>query len=421
MGKGMKMEKIRFVLAGYLMLGVFSVQAAEKPPAKYWMSVSTEVGFGFGMGGGGMPGMGEMVTGGLLGGMFGGGNSSPADAGGARRSLLLQLSGPNTPADPKADHFIPPGQNMGESLQLLTPSGGKLSRREVSSDEAPEPEKPKGRILMYWGCSDKIRNGQPRILDMASASPQQYASFFKAYNINVPRGPRPASGWTYGRWPHEKDNQSIPKESSLVGSHVVKANYAPEIRFDIPRQQDFMEPVVFTEMAAAKGEAASFKWRSIPNATGYFSMAMGGMDNNDMVIWVSSEAPHMGWSLMDYVPTGEVHKLTKERIIMPPSTTECKIPKGVFKDEGAMLQFIAYGYDLDMAHPARPKNAPKDWMPDWTAKVRLKSTTMSILGEKAESASHEGPGRERDDTEEQGRTQDKPENPIKSLKGLFGL
>lgn len=422
------MGKMRLALAGSLMLGALtSVQAADKPPAKYWMSVSTEVGFGFGMGGGEMPSVGEMVSegvlGGALGGLFGGSKSSQPETGGARRSLLLQLSGPNAPADPKADHFIPPGQKMGESLPLLTPSSGKLSRREISTDEAQEPEKPKGRILIYWGCGDKIRSGQPKVLDMASASPQQYASFFKAFGINSPRGPRPAAGWTYARWPNEKDKQSIPNDSSLVGAQTIKANYAPEIRFDIPPQQDFMDPVVFTENSAPKGEIASLRWKSIPNASGYFSMAMGGMGNDEMVVWVSSDTPHMGWSLMDYIPTGEVRRLIKERVVMPPSTTACKIPKGVFKESGAMLQFIAYGHDLDTAHPARPKNAPKNWMPDWTAKVRLKSTTMTMLADEQSAAA----GQTRDDTSQPrpgSGTEEKKDtldNPIKSIKGLFGL
>jgi hypothetical protein len=420
------MKRMRFALAGSLMLALSPLQAADKPPAKYWMSVATDVGFGMGsmMGGGGAPGMGEM-----LGCMFGGGGGNMADPNEPKRSLLLQLVGPNTPADPNADEFIPPGQRMGEFLHLLTPTSAKLSRREVTSDESPETEheKPKGRILMYWGCSDKIRAGQPKILDMATATPQQYASFFKAFNINSPRGPRPAAGWTYARWPHEKDNQQVPRDSSLIGSHTVKSNYAPEIRFNIPQQQDYMDPVIFTEKSARKGEAVSLRWKSIPNASGYFSMAMGGMGEGDMVIWVSSETPHMGWSLMDYVPTGEVNRLVKERVIMPTSTTECKIPKDAFKDGEGMLQFIAYGHDLNLSHPPKPQNAPKDWQPDWTAKVRLKSATMTMLGEEMGSGAKEdrgSGGRDYTSQPRSGRSRgntDPIENPIKSIKGIFGL
>jgi len=419
----------RFSLtAASMLVALSSAQAANTPPAKYWMSVATEAGFGGGMAGGGMPSAGEMVTGGLLGGIFGGGKSSRSDPDGARRSLLLQLSGPNVPADPKADHFIPPGQKMGESLPLLTPTSGKLTRREISSDDAPEREKPKGRILIYWGCGDKIRAGQPKVLDMASASPQQYAGFFKSYGGNAPRGPRPANGWTYGRWPHERDSQDVPNDSSLVGQQTIKSNYGPEIRFDIPRQQDFMAPVVFTEKSGGQGEATTLRWKDIANASGYFSMAMGGMGDNEMVIWVSSETLHMGWSLMDYQPTGEVRKLIKERVVMPPSVIECKIPQGVFKNEGAMLQFIAYGYDLDTAYPARPKNAPKNWQPDWTAKVRLKSTNMTMLGDNRGHANKGGEdseqGRDYSSRSQSDSGGGKPggfANPIKSLKGLLGF
>ena len=374
------------------------------------------------MGGVAMPSVGEAVSEGLLGGIFGGNKSGAGESGGARRSVLLQLSSAGTPSDPKADHFIPPGQNMGDSLPLISPRTGKLSRHEAP-DEAQEPEKPKGRIQIYWGCGDKVRAGQPKVLDMASASPQQYAAFFKAYAVGGQRGPRPANGWTYARWPNEKDSQSVPKDSSLVGPQTIKANYAPEIRFDIPRQQDFLDPVVFTEMSNDLAEAVSFRWKSIPNATGYFTMAMGGRSDNEMVIWVSSETPHMGWSLMDYVPTGEVRKLTKERVIMPPSITECKIPKGVFKDAGAMLQFIAYGQDLDLSHPARPKNPPKGWMPEWNAKVRLKSTTMTMLGQKEQEKAAAGAGQGRDYTSQQRKKggTDVMDNPLKSIKGLFGL
>ncbi len=191
------MGKIKFALAGSLILGALPLaQAAEKPPAVYWMSVSTDVGGAFGMGGMAMGSVGEMVSEGLLGGMFGGSKSGTPETGSTHRSLLLQLSGPGTPSDPKADHFIPPGQNMGESLPLISPRTDKLTRHEAP-EEAQEPEKPKGKILMYWGCGDKIRSGQPRVLDMASASPQQYASFFKAYAVSSQRGPRPANGWTY--------------------------------------------------------------------------------------------------------------------------------------------------------------------------------------------------------------------------------
>jgi hypothetical protein len=413
---------LALALALVLLLGTTqAAQAGDKPPAVYWMSVSTEVGGatgatgGAGAGGPGMPSMGEMLMGGLTGSMGSTQTGAPG-SGGAHRSLLLQLSAPGTVSDPKADEFIPPGQKMGESLPLITPAPGKLSKYETSEEE-PEPEKPKGRISIYWGCSDKVRPGQPKVLDMASATPQDFARFFRSVGIHRPRGPHMMSGRTYARWPNDKDNQAVPQDSSLLGSHSVKANYAPEIRFDIPRQNDFMEPVVFSEIKDDLAEPISVHWKPVSNAVGYFAMAMGGKGENDTVIWVSSETPHMGWDLMDFVPTGEVRRLTKARVIMPPSTTTCQIPKGIFKEaEGGMLQFIAYGPDLDVSYPPRPKNAPIGWNPDWVAKVRLKSTNMALLGQ----AMH-GDGQTGTEQESQPEKKDSMENPIKSLKGIFGF
>lgn len=378
--------------------------AADKPPALYWMSVSTGTGGGMGAA---MPSMSEMVMGGLLGGAIGG---DKAGAAGAQRSILLQLSAPKTLADPKADHFIPPGQKMGESLPLLTPKPGKHSKSSV--DEQEEPEKPKGRMLIYWGCGDKIRAGQPKTIDFATASVDDYRRFFRSINVNHPRGPRPINGWTYAQWPNEQDQQAVPQDSSLLGRHEIKANYAPAIRFEVPSQNDFMAPVKFTDIKGNLPESVSFKWEAVPNAVGYFAMAMGGRGENESIIWVSSEKPHMGWSLMDFVPTSEVRRLTKERVVMPPSTTTCQVPKGIFPGDGAFLQFIAYGPDLDVAHPPRPAKPPKGWQPEWVAKVRLKSTQSTLLGESAGGADS------RSETEPQ---KEKAVDPVKALKGLFGF
>lgn len=381
--------------------------AADKAPALYWMSVSTGAGGGIGAA---MPSMSEMVMGGLFGGSVGGARGGAASS---PHSILLQLIAPNTPTDPKADHFVPPGQKMGESLPLLTPKPGKHSKTSVEDRE--EPEKPKGRMLIYWGCGDKIRPGQPKSIDFAKASVDDYRRFFRSISVSHPRGPRPINGWTYAQWPNEQDHQAVPQGSSLLGRHEIKANYAPPIRFDVPSQNDFMAAVKFTDIKGNLPESVSFKWDSIPNAVGYFAMAMGGRGEDESIIWVSSETPHMGWSLMDFVPTSEVRRLTKERVVMPPSTTTCQVPKGIFPGDGAFLQFIAYGPDLDLPYPPRPAKPPKGWQPEWVAKVRLKSTQSTLLGESGQASANS------DSRGEAEAQQEKAVDPVKTLKGLFGF
>jgi len=380
-------------------------QAADKAPAQYWMSVTTGTGGGIGVA---MPSMKDMVMGGLFGGAMGG---DKPGAGSTPRSILLQLSAPNTTAEPKADHFIPPGQKMGESLPLLTSKPGKQYK---SVEEQEAPEKPKGRMLIYWGCGDKIRAGQPKTINFATASQEDYLRFFRTISVNHPRGPHPANGWTYAQWPNEQDQQAVPQDSSLLGRHEIKSNYAPLIHFDVPSQNDFMAPVSFSEIKGNLPESVAFKWDAVPNAVGYFAMAMGSSGADETIIWVSSETAHMGWSLMDFLPTPEVNRLIKGRVVMPPSTTTCQVPKGIFPDKGAFLQFIAYGPDLNVSHPPRPAKAPKGWQPEWVAKVRLKSTQSTLLGESGQvkgdsNASESEPKKE------------KAIDPVKAIKGIFGF
>jgi hypothetical protein len=68
-----------------------------------------------------------------------------------------------------------------------------------------------------------------------------------------------------------------------------------------------------------------------------------------------------------------------------------------------MIQFIAYGDELNIVYPQKPKN------PVWAVKVRRKSTSMLPLMEMA--AGETGSGSEK----KEGMS------PGKALKGLFGF
>jgi hypothetical protein len=56
------------------------------------------------------------------------------------------------------------------------------------------------------------------------------------------------------------------------------------------------------------------------------------------------------------------------------------VPKGVFTGQGAMLRMIAYGNELNLAHPPRPTDTRIAWEPVWAAKIRVKSVAMAMLG-----------------------------------------
>ena len=326
------------------------------------MSVETAGGMGMEM----PPGMGGLMPGGM--------------AGGKRMKLDLGSSQAHG-GEPRAGHAIPPVLSMGQSLPLLTPSIERAPVRERDDDEA-EIERPKGRMLIYWGCGEKPGAGQPVIFDFANMNAQDAARAFRSVNISRPRGPAPGRSRTYGTWPNQEDGRSVPANGSLIGDHHITGNYSPEIRFAIGDRHDFLEAVAFDPVSKTAGGAFAVKWKAVPAATGYFATAMGqGETQNDIVMWSSSEVQAMGQLLMDYLAPGEVARLIRDKIVMPPQTTDCAVPAGIFKGEGSMFNFIAYGDELNLVHPPRPNDPKQVWEQVWAVKLRLKSTAMTLLAE----------------------------------------
>src|SRR5450830_1701248 len=135
-------------------------QVVKPPIAQYWMDVAT-------LSMAGMDEMPDVPDMGALGGMMGGMTGMPGMSGvsfGATRGMMpgrwldLAVVTKRKPEGTVATQTIPPRQNMGASLTLLPvePQARTQSRQpRESADNVPE--RPKGRILFYWGCSDTVR------------------------------------------------------------------------------------------------------------------------------------------------------------------------------------------------------------------------------------------------------------------------
>jgi|APFre7841882724_1041349.scaffolds.fasta_scaffold00791_5 hypothetical protein len=339
-------------------------QKVTGPVAQYWVSAETAAGMNMGAMGGGL--------GGMMGRMMGGGGD-----GGKR--LVLQLgSAQGAPADPRAQHDIPPGMAMGASLPLVTP---KAERPVREPGDLPQGmEKPRGRMLIFWGCGERARPGQPVVIDFAKVAQGQMPAGLAARRVNVPNPPAFGRNRSYGDWPNPEDSRPVPANASLRGDHVVKGNYSPEIRFGVDRH-DFMDPVTLASQAMPSG-AAGVRWNAVGGATGYFAMVTGGNDREEVVFWSSAEVQEMGGALMDYVPPAEVARLIREKVVLAPSVTECAVPAEVVKAApAAFLSFIAYGDELNVVHPPRPQDATRTWEQVYAVKVRLKSTGSMLLSE----------------------------------------
>ncbi|MEQ1774820.1 MAG: hypothetical protein ABL891_13665 [Burkholderiales bacterium] len=349
------------LMAALAVLPTIVLAQQKAPVAQYWMSVETAAGMN-------IPGMSGMA--GMMTGMMGGQQQSG-------RKMSLQL-GSQRPADaPTAAHEIPAGMSMGPSLPLLSPRTSVGTER--AEREMPEGmERPKGRMLIYWGCGEATRQGQPVVIDFARAASGQMPAGFVARRVASGAAP---SGRTTGLWPNQQDSKAVPDSASLIGDHAIRGNYTPDIRFALGGGHDFMARIDLVSSATGAG-AALVRWNAPATATGYFATAVGSVDGNDIIFWSSSEVQESGGMLMDYVPPNEVARLIREKVVMPPQTTECTVPAEVVKKIGTpMLSFIAYGPEANFAQPPRPQD------PQWAVKVRFKSTASTLLGDAGEARS----------------------------------
>jgi len=399
-----------------LALSCLPVHAQVKPPiAQFWMDVAT-VNMS-------VPGMADMEEagagglGGLLGGFFG---ATKLGFGTPGKWLDTALHTRNKPAGTDGTHAIPPGMVMGASLPLIPVERGSAPRKEGEPDEW---EKPKGKLLFYWGCGDKVRAGQPRVIDFAKAGLEEWGRFMTG-RFAPDRGAKAVPGRSV--WPNERDQQRVPKQASLAGDHAVSGEGVPaSLRFAVREAHDFMPKINMSAAGEAK-DSVMVAWQALAAAQGYFLSAMGARGEEEMIIWSSGEQPDPGWGLMDYLAPAKVKQLIGEKVVLAPNVERCAIPAGIFAGaEGAMVRMIAYGPELNLAHPPRPANAKAPWEPEWAVRVRVKSTGMTMLGMDDREGGRRG-GRGGAAREEQAPAQQEGGsglgglNPLNVIKGIFG-
>ncbi|GAB4301042.1 MAG: hypothetical protein Fur0034_14360 [Desulfuromonadia bacterium] len=346
------------------MAGGADAATAKKPYPVYWVDVSTSTQSIPGMGGGG-----------FIAGLFGKKLTGP------QKEMMLRLVSPHTATEPKADHLVPAGFSPGPSLPLRTPAADPGDERVEAEDVPPPMEKPKARLLIYWGCGETVRKGQPKILDTASMTPAAFAKSFAGRTPTRQSPPSPKKGWTYARWPERERGGDIAADSSLVGEHRVEGSYLPvPIQFSLSPAQDFMAPVEFSPLQKGSNGSLLVSWKPIPTATAYYAVAMGHDEaKGETILWSSSEVMESGFGLLDYLTPSDVARFTKEKVLLPPQKTSCGIPPVFPADGGGVLTFIAYGEEQNFSRPPRPKAPKKPWNPDWTVKVRYKSTAILPL------------------------------------------
>ena len=391
------------------------------------MSASTTSGMGGMMGGGGPGGPGGGGGRPSMAAMMGMGRMPDPNA--ANHSLILQLGSSRRPegGGPTAEHDPPPGLGVGQVLPLLSPQPqAQPTHQESEPGPPPQYQKPRGRMLIFWGCGEHAPPGQPLVIDFATVdqanAAQKFAALGRGLAVTPMQPPSPGRNTTYGEWPNRETRQTVPAEGSLQGDHFVHGDYGPDIRFSLTANQDFLPPIRLTTNEKNPTGSATLAWRPVDGAGGYFATLIGARDRDDVVMWTSSATQTSAFSLPDYLSTGEIHRLVASHALLDASQTSCVIPQEVVNAAGSsgFFQLAAYADETNIAYPPRPP-APKPWNIAWEVKVRYRSSTGGILGM---DMAREMGGRGGDERPNRNPNQPPPRkrpSPFNPLGGLGGL
>ncbi len=346
------------------------VQQVVPPKTVYWLSAATASGFTMGSR---SPSTGDMMRMAMGGGM---------DQ--VQKDLKLDLGSKVPPSGPPAaSHAIPPAMNMGPALALKTP-------RPVATANTPrEPEdfeRPKGQILLFWGCGETARPGQPVVIDFEKmAAGQIPPGLFGGERVRIARPPMTSTWPTYGGWPNEDraSKQAVPADASLLGPHKVTGNYSSPIDFTLT--QDWMADLAMQQSKLPSG-ALALSWNRVPGATSHFAQMFGGgggkkPDSATIVFWSSSDVQTFISGLSDFIAPAEAARLVGTKQLMPAEQTNCAIPKeAMAASQGGLISLVAHGPEQNFVYPPRPTNPKVPWVQDWTVKARFASRTGGIAG-----------------------------------------
>jgi hypothetical protein len=219
-------------------------------------------------------------------------------------NLTLQLASPRRAAGaPSAEHIPPADLGAGPSLPLVTPQAAAAPAARTKPNGLRRRHRPRPHpdlLGLRRSCSRRPA-GRDR-----SRPPVQRPGTAGDGGAQHPADDAPcrrARRATYGDWPNQRSRTTIPATGSLVGDHVVRGNYSPEIHFALNPSQDFLPPIRLTSNSAAPSGAVPIAWQPVANARAYYLTAFASRQDATMVMWSSSEvqANMMGF---DYLSEG---------------------------------------------------------------------------------------------------------------------
>lgn len=181
----------------------------------------------------------------------------------------------------------------------------------------------------------------------------------------------------------------------LAGQHAFSGDGIPaSMQFQVQPDADFM-PKLALRTQGELSDAIGLSWPTVTRSRGYhitgMHMQILGENSYAMTIWSSAEVPGAGQDLHTNLTAGQLDKWLKQKVLLPASATSCTIPKGIFggtsRVQGgqesmvpAMLNMSAYGPESWITYPPRPADPKQPWNPEWSVRLRARSSATAILG-----------------------------------------
>lgn len=261
-------------------------------------------------------------------------------AAGAQRSLNANLVSPGVaPATATADLDIPAGLKLGNTLNLEIPRDAKGQPGNFGFEGNKEFEN--WEFLRYWGCSTTVKPGQPRVAKGSQLSSEALQKAAEAAKKAGLKGPET----TYAFWPNSRtkpEQTRIDPAAAAPGKYNLRTTYVGGVGFEVPGNVSFMEPIQLTLDGQDLEKSVKLSWKAVPNAVGYYAMAMGSRGKTTHIMWISSEVAD-GFE-MGMATTAQTQALVEKGVYMAPSKLECNIPAGIFKGcQGVSVRIVAYG------------------------------------------------------------------------------
>lgn len=377
-------------------------QQGKTPPTNLYIDVATHNMAG-------MPDMGDMLggLGGFMAKRMGGGEAFkptyPSTRAPAMTGQYLDLALYNAlKPGAEAQDLVPAGLQLGKALALLPVEPSSSGRAQPDTGTVPDVTM---TIREYWGCGAAVRPGQPKLATikvkgglvnpkqgaagMAGVSVESSGSFSKG--LYVPdRDIDLKPGLVY--WPNRQHGKQVPAGARLAGSHQITGSGIPaSMSFNVEEAADFM-PKLALRAQGEPVDAVSLGWPSVARARAYFINGMRMEMVNDhafnLTIWSSAELPGAGSELHAFLTGGAIDKWLKQKILLPAAATSCVVPKGIFAGSAggeagmvpAMLMMTAYGPEHWITYPPKPTDPKQPWNPEWSVRMRAKSTASAMLG-----------------------------------------